>query len=221
MLVTSAPLSEDLLATIDNIIFDFGGVLFDIDYDAPVRAFKELGGNDFKAIYAQAAQSDLFDLLETGNISNEDFYKELKLALNIDYSDEVLEEAWNTILTGIPKERIDLIYSLKKRFKTFIFSNTNAIHVSAFENIVDKTMGLDYFKGAFKEVHYSNVLGIKKPYKDSFVKYCELENLEPSRTLFIDDSEQHVNGADEAGLIAFHLDVHQMDVRDVFKKYFP
>ena len=78
-------------------------------------------------------------------------------------------------------------------------------------------MGIEYFKAAFEKVHYSNVLGFKKPYPESFAKYCQLEGLEPAKTLFIDDSMQHVEGAEKAGLLAYHIDVTKMDVRDVFK----
>ncbi len=215
-MIKSRPLTQEELSSIDNIIFDFGGVLFDIDYDAPVRAFAELGGKGFDAMYAQSAQSDLFDKLETGEISNSDFYKEIRKTLGVNHSDEILETAWNSILTGIPKGRIELIHKLASQFNTYLFSNTNAIHVSEFEKMVDAEMTLDYFYSAFEKVHYSNVLGFKKPYPESFIKYCDLELLEPSRTLFIDDSIQHVEGAEKAGLMAFHLDVNQMDIREVF-----
>ncbi len=215
-MISSRPLNSSELESIDNIIFDFGGVLFDIDYDAPVKAFAKLGGKSFDAIYAQSAQTDLFDKLETGNISREAFYDQVRNALEVTHSNEILEEAWHTILTGIPRGRIAMIHALKENYKTFVFSNTNAIHVERFEQMVDAEMGLTYFKSAFKAVHYSNVLGYKKPYPESFIKYCELENLEAKRTLFIDDSIQHVEGAEKAGLMAFHLDVTQMDVREIF-----
>jgi len=180
----SRPLTKEEIQSIDNIIFDFGGVLF--------------------------------DKLETGSISNPDFYSEVRNALDVKHSDEILEEAWNTILTGIPKGRIDLIHELKSKYKTYLFSNTNAIHVSEFEKMVDTEMTLEYFYLAFEKVYYSNVLGFKKPYPESFLKYCTLESLEPSKTLFIDDSVQHVEGAEKAGLMAFHLDVKKMDVREIF-----
>ena len=53
--------------------FDFGGVLYDIDYDAPVRAFKALGVDDFAGLYKQASQSPEFDDLESGRIAPEAF----------------------------------------------------------------------------------------------------------------------------------------------------
>jgi len=219
MIFKSVPLTKGDLSRIDNIIFDFGGVLFDIDYDAPVRAFSALGGKGFDAIYKQSGQTQLFDKLETGNISREAFYDEVRTALGVNHSNKVLEEAWHTILLDIPKGRIDMIYKLRSQFRTFIFSNTNAIHVEEFEKIVDHSMGLEYFKAAFEKVHYSNVLGFKKPYPESFTKYCALEGLEPAKTMFIDDSLQHVEGAEKAGLLAYHIDVTKMDVKEVFEAF--
>ena len=62
-----------LAEIIDTVIFDFGGVLIDIDYERTIDAFKALGISDFKALYSQAAQSALFNDIETGAISNEEF----------------------------------------------------------------------------------------------------------------------------------------------------
>ena len=40
---------------------------------------------------------------------------------------------------------------------------------------------------------------------------CNLHGLAPERTLFLDDSIQHVEGADRAGLRAHHLDLSRED----------
>lgn len=204
---------------IDTIIFDFGGVLFDIDYDAPVRAFAELGLGDFKSLYTQAAQNPLFDLLETGKISDEDFYEALRVHFKSELNDQRLETAWNSILTGIPKGRVELIHQLKAEKRTLLLSNTNAIHVRAFEKMMDQQFGLDYFRSAFEKVHYSNEIGIKKPDPKTFLALCDWHELKPERTLFIDDSLQHVEGALKAGLKAYHLEVLKEDVRDVFASW--
>lgn len=206
---------------INAIIFDFGGVLFNIDYEAPARAFKALGMTNFEEIYAQAAQTPLFDDLEKGTITNEDFIQKLASYLPRAVSPEEILEAWNVILLDIPKERIDLIHALKARYRTFLLSNTNAIHVKEFEQIVDATMGLEYFRSAFEKVYYSNDLGIKKPYPETYLKVCEWNDLDPKKTLFIDDSEQHVRGAKEAGLWAYHLDVKSEDVCDTLQDFLP
>jgi putative hydrolase of the HAD superfamily len=69
----------------------------------------------------------------------------------------------------------------------------------------------DAFWGAFEEAHYSHDLGLKKPHPETFLHVCERHGLAPSRTLFLDDSIQHVRGAAEAGLHAHHLDLTKED----------
>lgn len=204
---------------VDAVILDFGGVLYDIDYDAPARAFEALGMDDFKGIYSQAAQTDLFDRLEVGRIGNTDFLEALKAYTPSGTTlDEVLE-AWNVILLGIPKERIDFVHRLRARYRTFLLSNTNAIHVEEFEKDIDRTMGLPYFRSAFEAIHYSNVLGRKKPYPETYLHVCELHGLSPDRTLFIDDSVQHVQGALSAGLHAYHLELPAEEIRELLADY--
>jgi len=62
----------------EALILDFGGVLYDIDYGAPIRAFKDLGVADFAGLYQQSAQSPMFDDLECGRISPDNFYTQMQ-----------------------------------------------------------------------------------------------------------------------------------------------
>lgn len=204
---------------VDAIILDFGGVLFNIDYDAPARAFQALGMTDFRSIYSQASQTDLFDRLEVGKISNDDFLEALKQYLPTGVSAAQILDAWNVILLDIPKHRIDFVHRLAQRYRVFLLSNTNAIHVAEFEQTIDRTMGLTYFRDAFERIHYSNVLGRKKPYPETYLHVCSLHGLTPDRTLFIDDSLQHVLGALDAGLHAYHLEVPKEELGEVMVQF--
>jgi glucose-1-phosphatase len=206
---------------IKNVIFDFGGVFFEIDYHAPVREFKKLGFENFEEIYSQAAQSDLFDLAETGKISNEDFYKKIESYCPAGTTRQQVIDAWNSILLFIDESKVDIAREVKlKGYPTFLLSNTNAIHVAEFERMIDEKMGLPNFKSCFDKVYYSNEIGIKKPYPETFLAVCEWNNLEPSETLFIDDSLQHVEGAKKAGLQAAHLKPGN-SLRDIIDHFIP
>ena len=194
---------------IEAVIFDFGGVLFEIDYNAPVRAFEKLGMEGFAAAYSQAQQNEIFDLLETGKIPGEEFYTWIASYLP-NATRKELEDAWNSILLYLHPERVDHVHELKaKGIRTFLFSNTNMIHVEVFERMVDKSYGLEKFKSAFEFVHYSNVLGMRKPDPASFLEICRIHGLTPEKTIFIDDSIQHVEGSIKAGLKGLHLLPHQ------------
>ncbi len=204
---------------LDAIVLDFGGVLYNIDYDAPARAFRALGMTNFREIYSQASQTDLFDRLEVGDISNDDFIEQLRAYTPAGTSAGQVLHAWNVILLDIPKKRIDFVHELKSRYRMFLLSNTNAIHVAEFEKDIDRTMGLAYFRSAFEKIHYSNVLGRKKPYPETYLHVCGLHGLAPERTLFIDDSVQHVRGALAAGLHAYHLEVPQEELSEVMTAF--
>lgn len=188
-----------------HIIFDFGGVLFDIDYLLPIEAFERLGYPGFADLYTQAAQNQWFDELETGRLPNEAFYQYLHNLVSQATRTQVAD-AWNCILLDLRVDEVRFVQTLKNAgVRTFLLSNTNAIHVAEFEQMIDSSIGLPAFYNAFEHIYYSNVIGIKKPYPETFLAVCEWNNLKPEETLFIDDSIQHVQGAAEAGLHVHHL----------------
>ena len=123
------------------------------------------------------------------------------------------------ILLDIPRSRIDAILRIRKNYRTFLLSNTNALHVKAFEQTIDQTMGIDYFRGAFEHIYYSNELGMRKPELEIYHHVLNQHGLEASRTLFIDDTIRHVEGARRAGLFAHHFEVGKDEVAELFKNW--
>ena len=97
-------------------------------------------------------------------------------------------------------------------------SNTNAIHVPAFERIIAEDNGIADFKALFDGAYYSCEMGLRKPDAEAFHHVLSRHGAEPARTLFIDDSIQHVLGARAAGLRADHLELHKEDVIGLFQR---
>ncbi len=52
----------------DNLILDFGGVIYQIDHLRQIEAFVNLGIKDFGALFSKAHQSDIFEDFECGNL---------------------------------------------------------------------------------------------------------------------------------------------------------
>lgn len=205
------------MALPEAVILDFGGVLYDIDYDAPVRAFAKLGVKDFAAIYHQHLQSDLFDMLETGGISPHAFLEALQSHCQPGTSRQDVSDAWDSILTGMKPSRLPMLTQLAGMTRLFLLSNTNVLHARRFEAWIEDELGsLSAWRGVFEAVHYSHELGMRKPHPETFLSVCQMHGLAPERTWFIDDSIQHVEGARRAGLEATHLRVPgPRDVREV------
>ena len=183
-----------------NLLFDFGGVLYDIDYAATERAFLALGIEQFEEKFSKQRQSQLFDLLETGKIKSDEFLERMQSLCPIGTTKVQLLNAWNAMLIGIPDEKRRLIESLQGRYRLFLLSNTNRIHARFFEAQIEKQYGLARFKSLFEKVYYSHEIGQRKPHASVFKWVVEQNGLKAEETLFIDDSPQHLEGAKQAGL---------------------
>lgn len=190
---------------IDAVIFDFGGVLIDVDYTKTIRAFEELGISNFESLYSKAQQSDLFNLFETGTISAQRFINELLTYLPPGTSPNQVVQAWNAMIGEVPASGIALLEELRATNKhVFLLSNTNELHIPVayrkWSAVSDKTP-----EELFNKVYLSHQLGMRKPNPEIFRKVCALHQLTPERTLFIDDSIQHIEGARKIGLQTHHL----------------
>ena len=193
------------MSAIKNIIFDLGGVLYDIRYENIADTFRTYGLQDFEKIYVQAGQAKEIDLFEEGKITPEQFRNFIRSLSSNYLSDYQIDNAWNAILIDFPEERLALLKKLGKRYRLFLFSNTNEINRIEFERFVTEKFGENIFETHFEKAYYSHTLGIKKPKPEAFQKICEEQNLIPEETLFIDDTERHLLGAQQAGLQTYWL----------------
>lgn len=192
-------------AGIKNIIFDLGGVILNLDYQRTIRAFEELGMKEFQKVYSRENQKHLFDEYEKGRISSEEFRKELCRLLEEDIDHYKLDAAWNAMLLDLPHERLELLKKLKDRYRLFLLSNTNDIHFHAFSGYLQETFGFTDFSQFFEKEYYSHRVQKRKPDKEIFELVINENDLDPAKTLFIDDTLQHIEGARLAGLHAHHL----------------
>ncbi|MCB9186681.1 MAG: HAD family phosphatase [Flavobacteriales bacterium] len=188
-----------------NIIFDFGGVILNLDYHRTVAAFKDLGIADFERSYSQLNQTDLFDRFERGEISPSAFRDGLRTAFEDSIADKKLDQAWNAMLLDLPSERLELLEKLHSEKRISLLSNTNEIHVNAFESALKNVHGLNDLSGFFDHVYYSCRTGMRKPESRIFEMVMSEQGYRPEETLFIDDSPQHVEGARMIGLNVYHL----------------
>ncbi|MGE0561828.1 MAG: HAD family hydrolase [Flavobacteriales bacterium] len=195
-----------MLKGIENIIFDLGGVIINLNQDLTYKVFKELFDDNFDKIIDEATVDNIFEHYETGNLSTLqflNFFQKYKLVL----SHQQLTSAWNSMLLDIPKSRIDLIQELSKNYNVYLLSNTNEIHYDYIEEYYKKNFKQGSFESLFKKVYLSYQVGLRKPTTEIFQFVLQDEELNPEDTLFIDDSLEHINSALKLGIKAQHLNL--------------
>lgn len=187
-----------------NLVFDFGGVIYQIDHQKQIEAFQALGLTDFELYYSHAMQKPLFADFEKGLISEDDFRKEIKGFLKMNLSDNQVDDLWNSILVDYMPESVDLLVRLKERYRLFLLSNTNSIHYRVYINQFNKKYGYD-FNTLFQKTYWSFLTGLRKPEAEIFHFVMKNNSMKREETLFIDDSLQNVDASKKAGMPSLWL----------------
>ncbi len=188
------------MKNIENIIFDLGGVILDIDYNRTRKAFEDLGVTHFDEMYSQANANQLFQKLETGHISNDDFFNQLDKATDLGLSSQQMRTAWDAMLLDFRESSLNFLAEIKSKYNTYLFSNTNFIHMEAFHHIFQSKERVHPFNDYFDQAFYSCEIGLRKPELESYQWILNHLNIEAAKTLFIDDSIQNIEAAKEVGI---------------------
>ncbi|MFY0654740.1 MAG: HAD family phosphatase [Cyclobacteriaceae bacterium] len=185
---------------IDTFIFDLGGVIIDLDEKATFNSFSEYSGLSIPEILKGVESSDIFYKIEKGFISEQAFRNGLRDLFKCDIIDTDLDMAWNAMLGAITQERLDLLTALRDKYKVLILSNTNSIHENAFNRILKKVSGKDNLSYFADTVFFSHELHMRKPDIEIYEEILKLSATKAESALFLDDKEENLLGAREAGI---------------------
>lgn len=189
------------MQNIENIIFDYGNVIFMIDFARAHKAFTDLGVKEVEKVFAHTEQSSLFDDFDMGKVSAAQFRDGIReITGKSKLTDEQINAAWNSLLIGVPAGRHELLLQVKDRYNTFLLSNNNEIHYQSIMDYLKNMYGLEDNSSFFVKDYYSHLLGMRKPNADIFEFVLQAHQLVPEKTLFIDDSPQHLVTAKKLGI---------------------
>jgi putative hydrolase of the HAD superfamily len=193
------------MQNIKAIIFDFGGVILNIDYNKTSKAFADLGVKNFEEMYSQKNANPLFHDLEEGKINEEEFYNAFRTSSQLKLTDQQIKKAWNAILLRYREEALQTLTTIKNKYRLYLLSNTNSIHHKEFNKIFEDQIGSGSINDYFDKAYYSHEIKLRKPGKDAYQYVLKENNLLPSETLFIDDSIQNIEAAESLGLQTIFL----------------
>ena len=200
---------------INAIIFDFGDVFINLNKETSIEEFKKLGldGPNEDLI----AQNDLF---EKGKITELEFINSFATYIP-NASIEEIVKAWNSIIGDFPLERLEFLQMLSSRYRLFLLTNTDSIHISRFEHNVGMSFYSDFYR-CFEKVYYSYEMGMRNPDTEIFTTILSKLDLSPKRSLFVDDKKDNSDAAESLGLHVWNLKVGEEDVVELFdQKHLP
>ncbi|GAB3921138.1 HAD family hydrolase [Mucilaginibacter myungsuensis] len=204
------------MQNIKNIIFDYGNVIFSIDFKLAQQAFTDLGIGNADQFFGHRQQDAIFDAFDKGEITAAQFRDRIReIAANPAITDEQIDAAWNSMLLGIAEGNHDLLLKVKDKYRTFLMSNINDIHYSHIMNYLRRDFQFEGNDHLFERTYYSHLVGKRKPDTAFFQQLLDENGLVAAETLFIDDSPQHLVGAEALGIQTF-----LMTAPDTLQKFF-
>lgn len=183
-----------------KLLFDFGGVLVDLDKSRCIQAFQKLGF-DILPYLGTYAQGGFFSELERGLITVPEFCQKLREVSGLDITDNDIIEAWKQYLTTVPEERLEMLLKAKQHYPLYVLSNTNSIHWDMARNQFFHYKGLEV-EDFFEKVFLSNEIHAEKPSPAIYQAVIEGIGGKAEDILFFDDCETNCEGARACGMQA-------------------
>ncbi len=196
---------------INAIIFDFGDIFINLDKETPLMEFKKLGLNSWNA-----ELQSLNLAFEKGKIKETEFLEGIQKHIP-NASIKEIKSAWNSVLLDFPLIRLEFLQKIASKYRLFLLSNTDSIHIDKFQDKVGISFYSDFYQ-CFEKVYFSFEMGMRKPDADTFNFIINKHSLIPKQTLFIDDSKEHTDVAASLGLQVWNLQVGKEDVVNLFDK---
>ena len=199
---------------IENILFDLGGVLYEISPERMRSSFFALC-----AQYGAAPSRDelfgVFDAMELGAFDGPEFFEEIRRTTRMPATDDELRNAWNAILVGPYPFAAKLTLMAAANRRVALLSNTNAIHRDRFH---DETQ--DVF-APMERIFYSFEIGARKPNPEAFLHVIENTGFKPETTLFVEDTPANIEAAKSLGFQVYHATEPSRifdDLSDILRK---
>ena len=184
---------------IKNVVFDFGQVLvrFEPEYMTGQYIKDE---NDIKLMSQVLFDRLYWDKLDKGTISDEEV-----VALSNERLPEHLREKTAKVyynwIYNIPQisGMEEIAKELKEKgVRIFLLSNISTYFAAHAKEIS--------VLSHFEKCIFSAVCGHTKPNADMFDHLCKKCGIDPSETLFVDDSEKNISGAENFGIKGYLFD---------------
>ena len=195
---------------IKTIIFDFGDVFINLDKEgAMANALQTFGVNEFSDDMIK-----INTLYEQGLISTNEFLEFYQQTFPLVSKQDIID-SWNVILKDFPLYRLNFLKQLasKNEYKLILLSNTNALHI----NWVKESISFyPEFKNCFGKFYLSHEIQLRKSNHEIYQFVLQENDLIANETLFIDDTTENTNAANELNIIIWNLNPKSEDITDLF-----
>jgi epoxide hydrolase-like predicted phosphatase len=199
------------METYEALIFDLGKVVFDLSFDKVLQFWASASSQQVDAIKGRFQFDEFFNEFERGEVSDKEFRAEISRRLSLRLTDKVFDEGWCALYLNTYAGIDKLLSSLKGQYRLVALTNTNSIHEQVWKKRYHETLS------HFDKVFCSHELKTRKPEKQAYQSVLDYLEVEPKRTIFLDDSDANTAGAARLGIKTILVESQQQMRADLRK----
>ena len=182
----------------EAVLFDLGGVVFDVDSDRLLHYVAQTLGKTFEDVERVIYDPKLLLPFELGTISPQAYYEGLRERLGLGWPYEQFVRMWNGLFTPKP-DVVNLIGRLSRGYKLLALTNTNDLHIRYIRQSFPAL-------GVFHDWIASSDVGMRKPMPEIYALALQRAGTKPERAIYIDDRPELVEAGRRAGLHAIRFE---------------
>jgi len=190
--------------TVTTLIFDFGGVIINLDLPQCIENLKKLGVDNIESYLSNFGQKEFFLQYEKGEIQTPEFRNEIRKLSTKTLSDAEIDAAWCSFLVDIPAERLVLLEKLRSKYKLLLLSNSNPLHIEVSVSKALEGTGKT-IQNYFDTCYFSYEMGLAKPNPAIFEVLLADAGLEGAECLFLDDGPKNIEAANALGIQTYFV----------------
>lgn len=184
---------------IKDIVFDFGGVLIEIDTANALKKFNRLGLENPEKYLNSYKQEGAFYALENGDIDADEFVRELSQLCNRELTYNDAFGGWMGFVVKVQNEYLDWLQTLRPNYRLSVLSNTNPF-LQGWARSRSFTPDGKSLDDLFDKLFLSYLMRCSKPSDEIYLKMLRDGNMRPEETLFIDDGTKNIEAARNLGI---------------------
>ncbi|HDL6967841.1 TPA: glucose-1-phosphatase [Yersinia enterocolitica] len=181
-------------------IFDLGNVIVDIDFKRVLGVWSKLSSVPLATLSERFTMGEVFQQHERGEISDEDFARQLSDEMGLSLSFEQFAEGWQAVFVALRPEVISIMQKLRAEgHRVVVLSNTNRLHCNYWPQHYPEVAA------AADHMYLSQDLGIRKPEARIYQHVLSAENIPAEQAVFFDDVEANIVAARIEGMTGIHV----------------
>mgnify|MGYP000281740100 FL=1 len=148
---------------------------------------------------------ETFQQHERGEISDDDFIKNMCHELSLPLSAEQFIAGWQAVFVDLRPEVVAIMNNLREQsHRVVILSNTNQIHTPWWRTLWPE------IDQAADSVYLSHEMGMRKPEAAIYQHVLAQEGFSPADTVFFDDNQDNLTGSRALGIKSVLVDGRQV-----------